>query len=194
MGLNNFTSLNSGTFGEWQRDYLFKFIVVAEPSGDATKTWGNFATNKGKLTLSADKSDLDIYVDQAPIPNSKVAKITKRWMGQDLQFGGKLDSANTVQLTFTMDEECRIYQYLYAWKILSGTDQYAQALVKEDYIGQIALLTYKVDKETAGQGKQLNNAWVASLEDFPTKRDGNGLLTFQATIAYDFATPYPATT
>jgi hypothetical protein len=188
MGMSNFTTIATGTFGDWQRDYLYKFIVLEEPKGDPTKgAWADFQAQKGPLL----KDDIDLHVEAAPVPDAKVNKIALKREGQTAQFSGKLDSNNTVQLMVVLDEAAINYQYFYAWRQLSGTDADNQALGKEKTIGKVAMLMFETDKETPSRGRALSNVIVTDLGEFPTKRDGDGLLKYPVTIAYDFAGDYP---
>jgi hypothetical protein len=187
--MSNFTTIASGTFGDWQRDYLYKFIILEEPKGDASKgVWADFAGQKGPLL----KDDIDLHVEASPVPDSKVAKIALKREGQTAQFSGRLESTNTVKLSVILDEKARNYQYFYAWKQLSGTDANNQALGKEKIIGKVAMLMFHTDKETPGKGRALCHAYVTELGEFPTKRDGQGLLKYDVVIAYDYPEDYTA--
>jgi hypothetical protein len=187
--MSNFTTIAAGTYGDWQRDYLYKFIVLEEPKGDPAKgAWADFQAQKGPLL----KEDIDLHVESAPIPDAKVAKIPLKREGQTAQFSGKLESANTFTITVILDEKGTNYQYFYAWRQLNGTDEHNQALGKAKGIGRVAMLMFKTDKETPSKGRAYNNAFVAELGEFPTKRDADGLLKYNVVFAYDFAEDYPS--
>lgn len=175
MQIADFTAVNDTTFGDWQRDYLYKLDVDVEPEAPA------FATNKGPL----DKEAIDAYCDAVPIPSSKQGATRRLFAGQWYMLHGKLDSANTVQLTFRIDTSNKLYQYLYAWRQLAGSDSSAAGTQKALYIGEIRLSLYKTDKTAIGKAYVLKNAWIADLSDFNLDKTKDGVLIFTATVAYD---------
>ena len=180
MQIADFTEVADQTFGDWQRDYLYQLMVTKEPIA------ADFATNKGDI----DKNSLDAYCDAFPLPNSKQNSIKRMWAGKWFMGSSKLDSANTVSLTFRFDEHNKLYQYLNAWHQLSGSDQHAASVPKYEYIGDIALVLYKSDKTSIGKGWTLKNAWIAELSDLNLDKTKDGYLTFTVSIAYDKKVAY----
>jgi len=182
MQIADFTEVNDLTFGDWQRDYLYKVVIVKEPTAPL------YATLKGGL----DVTKLDAYLDSFPIPNSAQTPQKRRWAGQWFMFHGKLSSTNTIQITCRYDESNLLYQFLEAWHQCSGSDATAASASKAEYRGELAILTYKTDKETPSGGYLFKGAWVAELSDLDLAKSKDGLVTFTATIAYDKRTPYTA--
>lgn len=178
----DFTSVNTATFGDWQRDYLYKILVLDEPLAP------DFAAKKGAMN----KEFLDAYCDAVPVPNSKQGIIRRMWAGQWYNGSGRLDSANTVALQVRFDEETLAHQYFSAWSELAGKDVSAASVPKNLYIGNIALLLYKTDKTSVGEGYKLVNAWVSEVSDLGLDKTKDGYLTFTVTIAYDKREPYSA--
>jgi hypothetical protein len=182
MNIADFTDVNSVTFGDWQRDYLYKLLVTKEPIDPA------FTASKGGI----DKDQIDAYCDAAPLPNSKQNVLKRMWAGKWYNVSSKLDSANTVQLTFRVDEHNLVLKYLSAWHNLSGSDATAASLPKAMYIGEIALLLYKTDKVSVGSGYSLKNAWISEFSDITLDKAKDGIITITVTIAYDKRVPYSA--
>lgn len=182
MQIADFTEVNDQTFGDWQRDYLYQLKVTKEPLAVS------FASAKGAL----DKNTIDAYCDAVPIPNSKQTVVKKLWAGKWWNLASKLDSANTIKLTFRYDENNHLYQYLYAWHQLSGTDADAVSVQKALYTGEIALLLYKTDKTSVGKGYTLLRAWIDDISDLDLDKTKDGALTFTVSIVYDKKTAYIA--
>jgi hypothetical protein len=175
MQIADFSEVTSVSFGDWQKDYLYKVSILAEPAALASAP-------KGDL----DPQSIDAFLDSFPIPASKVSSQKRRWAGQWFMFSGKLETQNTVQVTCRYDTNNRLYKYLLAWHHLSGNEENAQAVPKSEYIGQIQMLLYKGDKETpSGTYFTLKNVWVPEISDLQLNKANDGLLTFTATLAFD---------
>lgn len=179
MQLADLSEVTNETFGDWQRDYFFKVLVLSEPKAP------DYATLKG----SFDPDAIDIFIDAFPLPASKVVTQRKKYCGQWAMFNTKLDSANTVQLTFCYDEKNDIHRFLTACHTLTGADDSAASVPKAQYVFDLGLQLYNTDKVTAGKGYRLHNAWVAELSDLSLDKTKDGLLTFTASIAYDKKQP-----
>lgn len=175
MLLTDLSTVNSATFGDWQRDYLFKVLVLSEPTAPA------YAGLKG----SFDKDTLDMFVDSFPLPGSKQNPIRRRWSGNWAMFSGKLESANTFTVRWVYDESNKLYKFLKACHALTGADGTAVAVSKDKYVFDLGLQLYKTDQETPGAGHRFVNTWVSDVSDLELDKTKDGLLMFSATFAYD---------
>jgi len=180
MQIADFTEVNDLTFGDFQRDYLYQVLITVEPSAPG------FSAAKGAI----DPKTLDAFCDAFPIPNSKQSTLRRMWAGRWYMGSSKLDSANTVQATFRYDENNKLYQYLYAWNQLTGSDGGGVIVPKYQYVGEISLVLYKSDKTSIGKGYTLKKAFIPELSDLNLDKSKDGYLSFTATIAYDKKTPY----
>lgn len=178
MEIADFTAVNDQTFGDWQKDYLYKVVIGTEPTGLALLP----LSVRGDLNKDA----IDAFLDSFPVPQSKVSSQRRRWAGQWWMFSGKLETQNTVQVTCRFDTGNRLYKYLHAWHELSGSNGTAAQLPKGQYVGKIQLIMYKGDKETPSPTSfELVNAWIPELSDFNLDKTKDSILTFTATIAFD---------
>jgi len=175
MAIADFAEVTTQTFGDWQKDYLYKVIIDTEPTG-------LIAADKGDLEAGA----IDAFLDAFPVPQSKVSSQRRRWAGQWWMFSGKLDTQNTVTVTCRYDTGNRLYRYLNAWHELSGTDVEGSQSPKSEYVGKLRLIMYKGDKETPSPTSfELVNAWIPELSDLNLDKTKDSVLTFTATIAFD---------
>lgn len=177
----DFDDMADTTFGDWQRDYLFKVLILSEPTAP------EYQSLKGDF----DKDTLDLFVESFPLPGSKTGTIRKRRSGIWGMFPSKQESNNSFQVTFNYDEHNRFYRFVHACDRLvnnkNGSVGHASgaAVPKSQYVFNLGLALYKTDKETVGQGYKLVNTWVAALDDLPLDKSKDGILSFSVTFAYD---------
>lgn len=182
MQIADLSDVNTQTFGDWQKDYLYKVLILSEPSAPG------FSSLKGPFN----KDTIDVYVEASPLPGSKISVQRRKFQGQVANFPTKLESANTVSFDFYYDESNLLHRFFTACRQLTGADDSAAMVPKDQYVFDIGLVLYKGDKTTAGKAYRLKNAWVADVSDLSLDKTKDGLLKFTVVFAYDKKQPLVA--
>lgn len=175
MLLTDLSTVNSTTFGDWQRDYLFKVLILSEPT----------APEYQSLKNGFNKDTIDMFVDSFPLPGSKTGATRRKWGGNWAMFPGKLESANTFSVRWAYDESNGLYRFLKACCTLSGADGTGVAVARDKYLFDLGLQLYKTDQVTPGKGYRFVNTWIPEVGDLELDKTKDGLLMFSATFAYD---------
>jgi len=182
MQIADISEINTETFGDWQRDYLFKVEFETLPK----------APRFAELAGDIDPASLDLFIESFPVPESKTDTVRKRRSGQWAIFPTKQGAPGSIRINLNYDEHNRAYRLFHACRQLTGNYQGVSssyedgsAVSKPFYVFNLVLMLYKTDKESIGKGYRLKNAWVSEIDDLALDKTKDGLLPLGVTIAYD---------
>ena len=165
------------SIGELQRDYLFKMEIIDAPDGYGASDFG----------LSDDS--LDVYMTTGIFPERKTEQIQVKWAGSSCYYSGVDGSQKTGTLTFRMDEDMKIKDYLEALRDLTGARTTHAAMPKQNQVCQVGIGLVDVKKEIYTDYRILHNVIFWSVAGISPNKEGSAIMTMTADISWDDQEP-----